>query len=71
MSWYDAKQSDGEVPVMLGLWRMQSTPSLPFHPGPHSPRMVAPVNWLNRANGILNWIVWLNWIAWNRNDFDN
>ena len=24
---YDTKQSDGEVPVMLGLWRMWSTPS--------------------------------------------
>ena len=23
---YDTKQSDGEVPVMLGLWRMRSTP---------------------------------------------
>ena len=26
---YDTKQSDGEVPVMLGLWRMWSIPSLP------------------------------------------
>ena len=26
---YDAKQSDGEAPVILELWRMQSTPSLP------------------------------------------
>ena len=25
---YDTKQSNGEVPVMLGLWGMQSTPSL-------------------------------------------
>ena len=30
----DSKQSDGEVPVMLGLWGMQSTPSLPLLPGP-------------------------------------
>ena len=30
---YDTKQSDGEVPVMLGLWGMQSTPSLPLLPG--------------------------------------
>ena len=29
VSWYDAKQSDGEVPVMLELWGMWSTPSLP------------------------------------------
>ena len=26
---YDSKQSDRVVPVMLELWRMQSTPSLP------------------------------------------
>ena len=25
--WYDTKQSDGEVPVMLKLWGMRSTPS--------------------------------------------
>ena len=31
---YDTKQFDGEVPVMLVLWRMQSTPSLPLLPGP-------------------------------------
>ena len=39
---YDTKQSDGEVPVMLELWGMQSTPSLP---GPLWLRVVAP----NRA----------------------
>ena len=39
---YDAKQSDGEVPVMLGLWGMQSTPSLPLLSGPLWPGMVAP-----------------------------
>ena len=31
---YNTKQSDGEVPVMLWLWGMRSTPSLPFLPGP-------------------------------------
>ena len=39
---YDTKQSDGEVPVMLELWRMRSTPSLPLLPGPLWPGMVAP-----------------------------
>ena len=29
---YDTKQSDGEVPVMLELWGMRSTPSLPSLP---------------------------------------
>ena len=31
---YDTKQSDGAVPVMLDLWGMWSTPSLPLLPGP-------------------------------------
>ena len=73
---YDTKQSDGEVPVMLELWGMRSTPLLPLLPGPLWPWVVAPdkgpIYELNRANGILilNWIIWLNRIAWNRNVFD-
>ena len=39
---YDTKQSDGEVPVIMGLWGMRSTPSLPLLPGPLWPGMVAP-----------------------------
>ncbi len=39
---YDTKQSDGEVPVMLELWRMRSTPLLPSIQGPLGPRLVAP-----------------------------
>ena len=39
---YDTKQSDGEVPVMLELWGMQSTSSLPMIQGPFWPGMVAP-----------------------------
>ncbi len=39
---YDTKQSDGEASVMLELWGMQSTPSLPSHPGQLSIRVVAP-----------------------------
>ena len=31
---YDTKQSGGETPVMLELWGMQSTSSLPALPGP-------------------------------------
>ena len=78
---YDTKQSDSEVPVILELRRMQSTPSLPLLAGSFWPGMVAPdkgpIYGLNRANCIfmLNWIisittVWKNWIAWNRNVFD-
>ena len=33
-SGYETKPSDGEVPVMLELWRMWNTPSLPLLPGP-------------------------------------
>ena len=38
---YDTKHSDGEVPVILELWRMWSTPSLPLLPGPLWLRVVA------------------------------
>ena len=30
---YDTKQSDGEVPVVLELWGIRSTPSLPLLSG--------------------------------------
>ena len=39
---YDTKQSDGEVLVMLELWGICSTLSLPILPGPFWPGMVAP-----------------------------
>ena len=41
-SGYDTKQSDEEVLVMLELWRMRNTPSLPSLPCPLWPRVVAP-----------------------------
>ena len=34
---YDTKQSDSDVPLMLELWVMQSTPSLPSPPDPLCP----------------------------------
>ena len=39
---YDTKQSDGEVPIMLELWGMQSISSLSSLPGPLTPGQVAP-----------------------------
>ena len=39
---YDTKQSDSEVPAVLELWGMLSTPSLPFLPGPLWSGVVAP-----------------------------
>ena len=79
---YDTKQLNGEVPVMLGLWVLRSTSSLPLLRGPLWPGMVAPDRALSMGSIelncilVLNWIVWirtvwLNWIAWNRNIFDN
>ena len=39
---YDIKQSDGEAPVMLELWGMWHTPSLPLLPGPLCLGVIAP-----------------------------
>ena len=39
---YDTKQSTGEASLMLELWGMRSTPSLPSLPGPLWPGVVAP-----------------------------
>ena len=39
---YDTKQSDIEVSVILELWGMRSTPSLPSLLGPLWPGVVAP-----------------------------
>ena len=38
---YNSKQSDGEVPIMLEIWEMWSTPSLLLLPGPLWPGVVA------------------------------
>ena len=43
---YDIKQSDGEVPVLLELWGMRSSPSLSSLPGSLWPGFVTPHNWL-------------------------
>ncbi len=57
---YDTKQSDGEVPVMLDIWGMQSTPSLPLLPDPLWPGMVAPDRTLSMGQIELNGILMLN-----------
>ena len=46
---YDTKQSDGEIPAVLELWGMRSTPSLPSLPGPLCPGVVAPDRDLSRG----------------------
>ena len=50
---YDTKQSHGEIPVILELWEMQSTPSLPLLPG----SLWAGVVFIR------------NWTVWNRTDY--
>ena len=62
VSWYDTKQSEGEVPIMLGFWGMRSTPSLPSLPGPLCPRMVALDRALSLGQIELNCVLMLNWI---------
>ena len=64
---YDTKQSHIEVRVMLELWGMWSTPSLPSLPGPLWPGVVAPDRILSMGQIELNCVLMLNWIIWNRN----
>ena len=47
---YDIKQSDCEASVMLEVWGMQSTPSLPSFPGSLWPGVVAPDSVLTTSN---------------------
>ena len=63
---YDTKQSHGEVPVMLELCGMWSTPSLPSLPGPLWSGVVAPDRVLSMGQIELKCVFMLNWIAWNR-----
>ena len=57
---YDTKLSDGEVPVMLELWGMQSTPSLPSLPGPLWPGVVLTDRVLSMDQIQLNCVLMLN-----------
>ena len=60
---YDAKKSDGEVPVMLELWGMRSTPSLTSLPGPLWSGVVALDRALSIGKTELKCILILNWIV--------
>ena len=66
----DTKKYDGEVPVILKLWGMRSTPSLPLLLGLLWPGVVAPDRGLSMRQIELNCVLMLNWIAWNRTVFD-
>ena len=67
---YETKKSNREVPVILELWRMWSTPSLPSLPGPLWPVVVAPDRALPMGQIELNCFCMLNWIVLNRAVFD-
>ena len=60
---YDTKQSEGEAPEILKLWRTRSTPSLPSLPGPFWPRDRAPYKVLSMGQIELNCVLKLNGIA--------
>ena len=70
MSWYDTKQFDGEVPVMLGLWGIGSTPSLPLLPDPLWLGVVTADKALSMGQIEVNCVLMLNWIVWNGTVFD-
>ena len=58
-------QYDGEVPVMLELRGMRSTPLLQSLPAPFRPWVVAPDRILAMCQIELNCVLMLNWIIWN------
>ena len=62
---YDTKQSDGDVPVMLELWGIRSTSSLPLLPGLLWLGVRAPDRVVSMGQIELNWELLLNLIAWN------
>ena len=57
---YDIKKSDGEAPVMLELWGVQSTPLLPSLPGPLWFGMVALDKVLSMGQIELDYMLMLN-----------
>ena len=63
---YDAKQSDGEAPVILEIWGMRSTPSLPSLLGPLWPGVVAPdrVQFMGQIE--VKSVLMLDWIVQSR-----
>ena len=62
---YYTIQADGETTVMLDLWEMQSTASLPSVLGPLWPGMGSPDRVLSMGLIELKCVLMLNWIVWN------
>ena len=65
----DMTLKNSMVPVMLKLWGLLSTPSLPLLPAPLWPGVVAPDIVQSMSQIKLNCVLMLNWIAWNRSIF--
>ena len=63
---YDIKQSNGEVPLMVKIWGLLSTPLLPLLPGPFWPGVVGHERVISMGQTELNCVRMLNWIAWNK-----
>ena len=66
VSWYDIKQSDGEVPVMMELWGIRSTLLMASFPGSRWHGVVEPDGVQSMDRIELNSVFILNWIVWNR-----
>ena len=71
MSVLDMTQNNliGEVPIMLELWGIHNTLSLPSLPGPLRPGVVTPDGSLYIGQIELNCQLMLNGIVWNRTVF--
>ena len=67
---YDTKQSDVEFPVILELWGMQSTHSLPSLLGLFWPIGLVPDRVISMGQIEINCIFMLNGITSNRTIFD-
>ena len=62
---YDTKQSYGEAPVMLELWGMRCTTSLPSPPSLLWSELIARDRVLSMGQIELKGVLMLYWIAWN------
>ena len=63
---YGTKQSDCEVPVMLELWGMWSTPVLQSLLDSYWPGVLIPDRVLSMGQLEINCVLMLNWTAWKR-----
>ena len=60
---YVTKQLDGQAPLMLELWGMQSNPSLPSLQGLLWSGEVVPDRVLSMGQIMINWILWNRFVG--------